>query len=172
MILTLSGIYHYDLADRGLIQDGFDSLLDSLEDMLLLEALMHEIAALKMHDLLPKVWKLLRTGPLRKKLSKLDIQDSFESGWQEGLTLNASPGTRIQNPREDVAALIQSWHYFIPPMELDPEELRHPLIAQMLAHENAVSDRTGRPTPFILYKRNLPCTCGSGLPYGACCVKK
>ena len=172
LLLTLSGIYHYDLADRGLIQDGFDSLLDNLENALLLDTLMAEVALLKMHDLLPKVWRLLRTSPLREKLSKLDIQSSFERSWDEGFTVHADQGTPIQNPRVDLAILIQSWHVFLPPLESDLDEESHPIMARMLAREREVSDDTCRPTPFILLKRTLPCTCGSGLPYGACCAQK
>ncbi|MEQ1747787.1 MAG: DUF1186 domain-containing protein [Prosthecobacter sp.] len=172
ILLTLSGIYHYDLADRSLIQDGFDALLDNLEDALLLETLMQQVALLKIHDLLPKVWGLLRTSPLRKKLSKLDIQSSFERSWDAGFTVSASQGTPIQNPREDLAVLIQSWHVFLPPLEMDPEEACHPAIARMIAYEDEVSDYTCRPTPFILRKRTLPCTCRSGLPYGACCAQR
>jgi len=172
IILTLSGIYYDNLADRGLLQDSFDALLDSLEDSLLLQTMMEEIAKLKLHDLLPKVWKLLRTSPLRKELSKFEIQDCLESTWDAGFTVSDAPSTPIQNPREDLAVLIQSWHFFLPPMKSTPEDETHPSVLQMRANEKEVSDTTARPTPFILYKRSLPCPCDSGLPYGACCAQK
>jgi hypothetical protein len=168
----LSGIYYDNLADRGLLQDSFDALLDSLEDSLLLQTMMEEIAKLKLHDLLPKVWKLLRSSPLRKELSKFEIQDCLESTWDAGFTVSAAPSTPIQNLREDLAVLIQSWHFFLPPMKLTPEEETHPSVLQMRANEKEVSDTTARPTPFILYKRTLSCPCDSGLPFGACCAQK
>jgi hypothetical protein len=166
---VLSGAHHHGLGDRAAIEAGFERVLDTCCDDLIVDSVMFHIAELKLMKLVPKVWQTLESRPEESPFGRLDVEGALESEWTVDFTdLNAGPNP-ITRPREELLDLIRSWHYFQAPLNYSR---RDPMLRVLWEHERAVNDFSCRPGAFILPKRTLPCDCGSGLPYGACCVRK
>jgi hypothetical protein len=164
VILLLGGIYHHQLGDRAAIETVLDEMLVHCDDDLIVECIGSTSARAKMSGLLPRLRQMMKDG----SLSELDVGDELQAPWQPGFKDFATCPNPITNPRLDLADIIRTWHHFQPPFLLSPE------MKQSILHqwEKKAHDTTSRPGAFILPKRTLPCTCGSGLPYGACCAGK
>lgn len=162
LILLLGGVYHHRLGDRAAIEAGLDEMLDTCDDDLIVETIACSVARAKMTGLLPRLHEMMRA----ELVCELDVRDELDAPWQEGFKDFATCPNPIVNPRQDLADIISRWYYFRPPFN-PPPAVEKSIVYQW---EKQVNDYTARPGPFILPKRTLPCTCGSGLPYGACCV--
>jgi hypothetical protein len=106
----------------------------------------------------------MKTG----RLCELDVRAELKAPWQPGFRDFATCPNPITNLRPDLADIIRTWYYYKPPFIASPA-MKKSVLYQW---EMEIQDVTSRPGPFILPKRTLPCTCGSGLPYGACCAGK
>ncbi len=167
-VLVLAAAYHHRLGDRATIQAGFDQMLDFCQDHMLLGTVLLCIARLRMAPLLPKLSQIMKTERGKRGISQMDIDSELESSWEESFDDSSICPNPILQPRQDLLTIIRGWQYFQPPFRPSTEHRQ----SFWYQHEKRVHDDTGRPGSFILYKRTLPCRCGSGLPYGACCINK
>jgi hypothetical protein len=164
IILLLGGIYHHQLGDCAAIETVFDDMLVHGDDAYILETLGSTSARAKMSGLLPRLRQMMKTG----RLCELDVRAELKAPWQPGFRDFATCPNPITNLRPDLADIIRTWYYYKPPFIASPA-MKKSVLYQW---EMEIQDVTSRPGPFILPKRTLPCTCGSGLPYGACCAGK
>lgn len=167
-VLVLAAAYHHRLGDRAAIQAGFDQMLDFCQDPMLLGTVLLCIARARMAPLLPKLSRIMKTKRGKRGISQVDIDDQLENPWEKSFIDASSHPNPILQPRQDLLAIIRDWQYFQPPFRPTAEE-RQTLTYQ---YEKRVHDFTARPGVCILHRRTLPCYCGSGRPFGACCVSK
>lgn len=167
--MVLASAHQHHLGDRAAIEVGFAKTLDTCDDEMVLGTLMIFIARLNLAPLLPRLWQVLKTQRGKRAMTRLDVEAALDSLWEEGFSDASSAPNPILRPREDLLAIIRGWQYFKPPLKHSAKDRER---SQTCQYEKRVHDFTSRPGGFILYKRTLPCHCGSGLPYGACCGQK
>ena len=163
-VILLAGVYHHQLGDRAAIEAGFGEMLDVCDTSSIGQTVALCIARAKMSGLLPKLRQWIKT----QRSFGTDVQAELEEFWDTGFKNHATYPNPINDPRQDLADIIRNWHYFMPPFIPPPEMVK----TWTYQWEMKVQDPTCRPGPSMLPKRTLPCTCGSGLPYGACCIAK
>lgn len=167
-VMILAGAYHYSLGDRAAIQAGFERTLDTEKDAMILGTLMMFIARLNLEPLLPKLWQVLKTQRGKQAMSKEEVEEALGEVWRQNFNDSSSHPNPIIRPRQDLLTIISDWYYFKPPFVSAGGDI----VDEMREYEKYLHDDTCRPGAFILPKRTLPCNCGSGLPYGACCAGK
>ncbi|MEQ1750899.1 MAG: SEC-C domain-containing protein [Prosthecobacter sp.] len=173
-IMVLAAAHHHHLGDRAAIQTAFETLLDEWdEDVILLGTLLMFVLSLKIHPLIPKANRILKTPLGRQALGKLDAEEALKSSWRDDFRDSSTYPNPLVRPQQDLLTIISGWRYFKKPLtsSLATSEMESEWIKE-LTQEERLHDSTSRPGGFILRKRTLPCTCGSGLPFGSCCAGK
>lgn len=157
------GAAHDGRIARPPVADWLESLLDPWEDhedSVQLSELYSQVAYMRLHHLKPRLKKGFEAGLFPKELVIFkNVERHFAEPWPGGTRVCC-----VANPVDDVAAMIRAWPYF-----KRREPCLHPLYLEMLAYEAKMHARGAHPGIWILFERNMPCDCGSGKPYGACC---
>ncbi|MCB1088789.1 MAG: DUF1186 domain-containing protein, partial [Verrucomicrobiae bacterium] len=118
---VLTGAHHHRPGDRAAIEAGFEKTLATCEDELIRDSLMTRIAKLKIHSLMPQVWRVIDSPPNQPHPYRLDIEKALQEPWTVDFSDPGSEPNPIVRPREDLLAIICGWWYFQEPDEFVPE---------------------------------------------------